>query len=490
MSKKLTKTAYYPRNTSLHESLALKVVTRVVSDGVSLRNAVREAIKIAELNKKDIFLLLSVLQDFGMVTNGDYKNYWTTGWGEGVGEQALDSSMGTNYFASSNGKTVTAEQNQMFELFEQIEKMRTFASDEEIVQENPELEEVIATMQTTEKVITAMDDTTPFLGDEGDKFSDENAEEDLADLEESFGVKREPLFNNEASTTLRILTAAFGPRLSAEDYITLLQKVLPQVANIYKEKQGTVPFETIFHQQTGSKFPNVNWQKLAPMIQKYIPGYDPLAHVEPKNQAPARTPEQPAMAPVGASSNSRIVIAVEEPAEGLEGLPEAAPDANAPEAAPADVNVEEPDLTVEEPAGEDEVHATITPLPSELMEQAKNGPKWEINNLLSINKAEKYYTELKKQLEDVAINNPNINIDMEGNKKYDEVRNQIDAELGKIKEAIKGKEKIEKKEDKLETELKPQETVSVEEPAIENLGEQKAVAPQGIEQAEPTQQGV
>lgn len=518
MTQPLIRNAYYPRNTSLHESLALKVITRVVSDGISLRNAVREAIKIAELNKKDIFLLLSVLQDFGQVTNGDYKNYWTTGWGEGVGQQALDASQGTNYFASNNQKVVTAETKQMFELFEQVEKMRAFASDEEIVEINPELSEVIATMQKTQKIAIAMLDDEEYRpmhnpGEELDsdldlkdpEFSDEDDQDELQTLEK--------LFQRPASLNSALLAFAAGGAVNPNE-LTVLQKLLPMVKKRL-ESGSKKPIIDIIH-ELAPQFPSINLDLLVPKLENFFKTKFPdlLTHVEPKQNVTdslqhkyqpegvdvkglgeleqrQRQRQQRQLQLTPASFSGRITVAVEE--GGLEGLPVEA------QTAPAgDLNIEEPamdapadELTVEEGA-EDNLNVTISPLPSELMEQAQGGPKWEISNLLSINKAEKYYTELKKQLEDVAINNPNISMDLESDAKYDKVRNMIDAELEKIGQAIKGKEKIEKKEDKLEQEitaeepeLTVEESASGAEPTVKALEE-----PSGIEEAEPTTEGM
>lgn len=481
--KKLTKTAYYPRNTTLHESLAMKVITRVVSDNVSLRNAVREAIKVAELNKKDIFLLLSVLQDFGMVQNGDFKNYWANGWGEGVGTEGIDSNQGTNYYASNKQKVVTAEEKDLFDLFEQVEKLRAFASDEEIISVNPELEEVITAMNKTEKIVTALDVTGQ------------------ANLEKP--IQRE-----------------------VDIPETFFQKAFRKTVDLYKQKAQSgakQPFEEIFYQVTNGSMPNINWAKMAPIIQKFIPDYNPLAHVEPKvasvktaniwtNDAGDEFGDEDfskelqdledsfgvgeqtkAKHPNEASIKDEVVIAQMWQEELAPEVPAEAPT----DAAPAtgldevpEIPNEEGAIEVEEPTDDagagDVMNVEITPTPNELMELAKQGPAWEIQNMLSINKAEEYYNQLKKQLEEVAFN-PNIKIDLNGIAKYDKVRNMIDGEINKIKDATKGKEKLEKKEDKLEEEIKQPEKqeISVEEPIEEPT--QKAVQePSNIAEAEPT----
>ncbi len=477
--KKLTKTAYYPRNTTLHESLAMKVITRVVSDNVSLRNAVREAIKIAELNKKDIFLLLSVLQDFGMVQNGDFKNYWANGWGEGIGTEGIDSNQGTNFYASNNQKIVTADEKELFDLFEQVEKLRAFASDEEIISVNPELEEVITAMNKTEKIVTALDATGQ------------------ANLEKP--IQRE-----------------------VDIPETFFQKAFKKTVDLYKQKaQGGAkqPFEEIFFQVTNGSMPNINWAKMAPIIQKFIPDYSPLAHVEPKTASTKKANiwtndagdefgdedfskeledlensfgvgNEDKKKTSDASLKDEVVFAqmfqqeltdvpaeapTEAPAGGLDEVPEIPAEENA-------IEVEEPTEEGMDSGAGDAMNVEITPTPNELMELAKQGPAWEIQNMLSINKAEEYYNQLKKQLEEVAFN-PNIKIDLNGIAKYDKVRNMIDAEINKIQDASKGKEKLEKKEEKLEQEIKQpeKEEFSVEEPV-----EKAQTEPANIAEAEPT----
>ena len=477
MSNKLIKTAYW-RATTLQEAVANKVITRVVSDGISLRDAVREAIKIAELNKQEVFLLMSTLQDFGMVQNGDFKNYWSNGWGEGIGTEGVDTNMGTNYYASNNGKIITAEDKKHFELFSQVEKLRAFATDDEIISVNPELEPVIATMNKTEKIVTALNEENssgaeipqsffqkafnkavqlynqreqagakkPFeeifyevagkgfenvnwhtltplirkyipdydplahiepkvasvstaniwLNDSGDEHLDQNTEEDMSDLEESFGLSGIPFSkkHEEANSFGNVIVASLGVKMSQEE-LSFLQKALSKAVESYKQNNGKVPFEEVFYKVSGNKFPNIDWNKLAPMIQKYIPDYSPLSHVEPKM----------------ASLRDEVIIAQAipaAPAAGLDALPaEAANDEVAVDAtATPEVGAE--DTVVEEPiAGAEEVNVEVTPSPSELTQMAKEGPQWEIQNMLSINKAEEYYNQLKKELEAVVFN-PNI----------------------------------------------------------------------------------
>jgi hypothetical protein len=320
--------------------------------------------------------------------------------------------------------------------------------------------------------------TAIWTGDAGDEHEDQRHDEEIADLEEGFGLAGIPYPQKHEASFAKIVTAALGTRISQEE-LSFLQKALQKAIESYKKNNGSVPLENIFHKISGNHFPNIDWHKLEPMIQKYMPEYRALEHEQ--------------HGPVTAS------IRTAQDAGGLESLPAEAGAAAPAEAAPApDLTVEEPevpeagaeDLTVEE--GDDmggdagQVNVEVTPSPSELMQMAKEGPQWEIQNMLSINKAEEYYNQLKKELEAVVFN-PNIKIDLNGIAKYDKVRNMIDGELNKIKEATKGKEKLEKKEEKLEEEIANPE-INVEE-GVGNSSEQ-AISPEGIEEAEPTQQGI
>jgi len=210
-------------------------------------------------------------------------------------------------------------------------------------------------------------------------------------------------------------------------------------------------------------------------------------------------PKGMAIPDLSSSFAGRITVAIgENEAGGLEELPGAVP-AAAPEAAPAgELTVEEPeapteDLTVEEPegdmGGQVEVKVSLNPQPHELMSAAKEGPQWEIDNNLSLQRAENYYTELKKQID--AINLSTLfTMTPEDTKPYNEVAEQIEAELSKIKEAIKGKEQIDKKKNKLEEEV-AQPELEVEEIMGPEPTQKAEIEPtEGIEEAEPTTEGV
>jgi hypothetical protein len=114
-----------------------------------------------------------------------------------------------------------------------------------------------------------------------------------------------------------------------------------------------------------------------------------------------------------------------------------------------------------------EVKATIKPSPSELMEEVKSAPKWDVKNMLSISKAESFYKGLKEQLEAV-IYNENIDVDMELLNQYDKVRQHIDSELDKISDAQKEKDKLEEKETDLEQEFNEGEEKPTEEMIVQD----------------------
>jgi hypothetical protein len=606
MSKELTKKAYWTP-VSFHEVLSHKVITRVVSDGISLKDAVREAIKVAELNKQDIFMLLANLQDSGMVHNGDFKNYWSNGWGDGVGAEGIDAHKGTNYYATDKRKVVTAEERDMFNLFDYVDTLRSFASDEEIIESNPELDEVIAIMNNTQKIVTALnveeaaelaekqkgqpaqekqkeqppvsayqqafkkaidmylqreqagqtkpleeifnaitknqypnvpwaklapiiqkriknytplvninprganasEDSSEFTvreampkpfnnpvgNDTGDKIGDENFEEDLADLEESFigkGTKAEEVSSliKEQSAVykritraqfefVRIANASLGKVLTAEE-LSYMQSALNKAMDLFEEGfQNNKPLEEVFHYVTDGKMPNVDWHKLAPLVRKRpkLRNWEPLASVMDSSSLDLVTAQQKPVAPAAAPA---------EDAGGLEGLGEEIPEEGTEGVEELAVEEEVPTEDVpNEDVGGTVMNVEVTPNPDELIGMAQAGPEWEISNLLSIQKAEEYYNQLKKQLEDVVLN-PNILIDLNGVAAYDKVRDMIDTELNKINEASKGKEKLEKKEEELEEEInEPEMTVEEEAPVIP---EENSVAPTGIQEADPTAQ--
>jgi hypothetical protein len=133
----MKKQATYPQRLSFVERLAKKVITRVVSDGIPLDNAVKEAVSFAQLNTQQIFHLCSVLEDWGQVFNGDPKNYFYT---------ATD--MGKQFPNSQNGYVVYASAGNSEDKIQQVFKTITALkkqgfSDNDILAINGELKDVL-----------------------------------------------------------------------------------------------------------------------------------------------------------------------------------------------------------------------------------------------------------------------------------------------------------------------------------------------------------
>ena len=137
----MKKQATYPQRLSFIERLAKKVITRVVSDGIPLDSAVKEATSFAQLNTQQIFHLCSVLEDWGQVFNGDPKNYYHTN-GE-MGKAFPNSQNGYVVYASANTKQASDEKLQrVFKTVTALKKQGF--SDQDILNINGELSEVLA----------------------------------------------------------------------------------------------------------------------------------------------------------------------------------------------------------------------------------------------------------------------------------------------------------------------------------------------------------
>jgi hypothetical protein len=220
---------------------------------------------------------------------------------------------------------------------------------------------------------------------------------------------------------------------------------------------------------------------------------------------------QPGLAPVPASSNSKITTAAlpgevidENPetqkataqnVEGLKAEPKA--DLEVPEVEPelgaegddfGDLEVPEDDaLGGDLGAAEGGTTAPIRPTPSDFMKKIEEAPKWEVANVLSMQMAESYFKNIQKDF-DALTNNPNI--DLAGSSaigEYEKVRAKIEESLSKITEATKGAEKIEKKEDELEEKYESTGDVPTEEMiAGEPIEEEPVVGGQPAIKEEPT----
>ena len=93
---------------------------------------------------------------------------------------------------------------------------------------------------------------------------------------------------------------------------------------------------------------------------------------------------------------------------------------------------------------------TISPSPEELKDKISKAPKWTVENVLSIDKAKAYYEQLKKDLEEIVLNDK-ITIGEDLMQQYNEQRSAIDESINKIDDAQKDTKKLEKKENDLET---------------------------------------
>jgi len=136
----MKKKASYPPHLSFIERLAKKVITRVVSDGIQLDNAIKEASSFAKLSTQQMFHLCSVLEDYGQVFNGDSKNYYFTP--NEMGKEFPKSQNGYVVYAGLNNKT-----SRMGEVFKTVEALKKKGfSDKDILNINGELKEVLDVM--------------------------------------------------------------------------------------------------------------------------------------------------------------------------------------------------------------------------------------------------------------------------------------------------------------------------------------------------------
>lgn len=134
----MNKKATYPQRLSFVERLAKKVITRVVSDGLPLDNAVKEAISFAQLSTQQIFHLCSVLEDWGQIFNGDPKNYFHTS--TEMGKQFPNSQNGYVVYASVAGKNEKIQQ--VFKTVTALKKQGF--TDQDLLNINGELKEVLS----------------------------------------------------------------------------------------------------------------------------------------------------------------------------------------------------------------------------------------------------------------------------------------------------------------------------------------------------------
>ncbi len=313
----------YPFYHSLVEQLAAKVITRIVSDGASMEDAIKETIHYADLDRQQVIHLCLTLQDYGLTANSDPKNYFYT-----------PSDMGKAFPSTENGYVVYASQKKnLAPVFAAVEELKAIGfNNQEILDINPDLNDILS------------------------------------------------LIDEFASKYVNVLNG---------------QPEMQMAAGLLSSRSVT-----------------------AQAVDVEAPTPDNIKQV--MDDAPV---EQPAEAP--------------------------APDAPAePTAGGDETFFEDEEAPAEAPGG---ASVTISPSPEELQEKVSGAPQWTVDNILSIDKARAYYESLKKDLEDIVLNDK-ITIGEELMQKYNEQRSAIDEAINKIDDAQKDTKKLEKKEDELESE--------------------------------------
>lgn len=344
----------YPFYHSLIDKLAAKVITRIATDGMSMEDAIKEAIKLADLDKKETLHLCMTLADYGLVYNGEPKDYFYT-----------SGDMGKDFPNAEQGYVVYASKktDKYGKLFEAVHQWREAGfSNEQILDINPELDEILKIVDHYQsKYVDVMNQGAP----------------------------------------LQMAAGLISHRMAqAVD----VEKPTPD--NINDALQG--------------------------------------------DEAPA-----PASAPAE---------------EMVDETPMAGPS--------EDETVFEDEVSAEEPsAATGGATVTITPSPSELQDKVSKAPKWDVNNILSIDKAKNYYDNLRKELEEVVFNDK-ITMGEDVMKQYDDARAAIDEQVNKIDEAQKATKKVEEKKDDIEEEFQaPAPEEAGEKPTDALLAEEEGFEP-------------
>lgn len=133
----------YPFYHSLVDKLAAKVINRIAADGVSMEDAILEAINYAELTKQQVIHLCATLADYGMVYNGEPKDFFYT-----------PADMGKDFPSIENGYVVYANKKDddyepLFEAVHQFKKAGF--TNEQILDVNPNLDAIIAMVDEYQK---------------------------------------------------------------------------------------------------------------------------------------------------------------------------------------------------------------------------------------------------------------------------------------------------------------------------------------------------
>lgn len=315
----------YPFYHSLVEQLAAKVITRIVQDGVSMEDAIKESIHYADLDRQQVIHLCFTLQDYGLSANNDPKNYFYT-----------PADMGKAFPSVDNGYVVYAGKKQNLEpVFAAVEELKAIGfTDQQINDINPELDSILSLVNEYQhKFFDVMNSNQP-------------------EMQMAAG-----LISSRTKTAQAIDVEAPTP-----------DKI--------KEVSDNTPVE------------------------------------QPAPETPAPTEEMPTD-----TGGDETFFEDEEGSE--------------PAAGGATV--------------------TISPSPEDLKEKLTNAPKWTVENILSIDKAKAYYEQMKKDLEDIVLNDK-ITIGEDLMQQYNEQRSAIDQAINKIDEAQKDTKKLEEKQEDLETE--------------------------------------
>jgi len=392
----------YPAYHSLIQKLAGKVITRVVKNGASLSDAIKEAINYAELNRQQAIHLCSILQEYNMPYNGDPMDFFRS-----------SEDLGKGFPNPAEGYVVYASTGSMKPVFGAIEQLKQAGfTSKQIIAMNEDLEPIVNTM------------------DEVDSASEEDGSEE----------------DGRQAAIASFMKGISGEYQLVDSLDAEADEAIAALQSLEKESSSFAPEEE-FAIAASSRI-----KKIAQQLG------------DAGNDAEKPSPD-----------NIKSLL----------------DDANAPEE-----NVGEDAATATEDAGLDlgggdmggelggeqapeassEVSAQISPAPSELKEKLSSKPEWSVDNILSIQKAENFLENIRKELETIVFNE-NIILDSETVKQYDNIREMIDGELDKIKEAQKETKKLENKENELEEEFE-----------VKDVPTEEMIAPPKEETAAPSEE--
>ena len=360
----------YPGYHSLVEKLAMKVISRVVHDGLDLGNAIKEAYNYAKLSRQQTIHMCAVLQDYGMQYNGDPKDYFY--YPGDLGKGFPNTENGYVTYASSDSKTVDGSMNRVFKTIAELKKQGF--SNQEIAELNPDLIPIIDSM-----------------------------EEVVQDF-------------NQISSEIDRASAPAGPD----------QQGVATTAPA--PESSTVQFPSQNSQPVGEGMPMAAAFKSSRIVTAQ--DLEPEADVESATPGNVQNALEDANSDLGGEGDDADLPPLPEGDE-LGGMDEG-----------GDEEVD---------AGGD-VSGTVKPSPSDLDSKISGAPQWEVDNILSIQSAENFYNNLRKELEAVVFNE-NITLDQAALSKYDGVRQKIDEQLDKISDAQKETKKLEEKEADLSEEF-------------------------------------